>query len=373
MRLPRRGAEVHRRGRDVSLVRRDQRCPRRVREWLGRRRRRRLEIDELLERVRPRGRAAPRLQVLTQRDREVVRRLVALLQALGQGPLEDGAQRVELRPLGQEAVVHLFVGDLVEDRHQVVGVERPPAREQLVEHAADAEEVAPPVDLRSLHLLRGHVVGGAHDVAGARHGGGGQARHAEVHDLHRAVLVDEDVGGLDVAVHDAGLVRVGQPGQDLHDDRHLPVVGHRRRRSHRLLEVLPLEQLHGDVGRAVGVGAEVEDRDHVGVGHLRHGLGFPREALDQLGVVGNLRHHDLEGHVALEDGVVGEVHHSHRALADRPDDLVLADASGQLLDEGGGLRLRLIGHLRGDRRGKLMAGEERLETTPRGVKERGGE
>ena len=95
----------------------------------------------------------------------------------------------------------------------------------LVEQAADAEEVAWALYLLALDLLRGHVVGGPHDVSGAGHGGRCQAGHPEVHDLHRVVLEDEDVGGLDVTVNDAGLVGVVEAGQDLDDDLDLPLEG----------------------------------------------------------------------------------------------------------------------------------------------------
>src|SRR6058998_2826933 len=44
----------------------------------------------------------------------------------------------------------------------------------------------------------------------------------------------------------------GWPTQDLQDDRHLAVEGERDPQAQRLEQVLPLEQLHGDVWRAVG-------------------------------------------------------------------------------------------------------------------------
>ena len=112
----------------------------------------------------------------------------------------------------------------------------------------------------------------------------------------------------------------------------LALEGHGRRRAHRLLEVHALQELHRDEGRAVGVVPEVEDVHHVGVGHPRDGLGLALEALLQLGVVGDAGDHHLEGDVALEDGVVGEVDDAHRALAQRLDDVVLADAARKLLD-----------------------------------------
>src|SRR6187549_1465618 len=56
-------------------------------------------------------------------------------------------------------------------------------------------------------------------------------------------------------------------------------------RSRDIGEVVPLEQLHGDVRRSVGVLPEVEDVHHVRVVHLGDRLGLPDEALVQLDVV----------------------------------------------------------------------------------------
>jgi len=156
-------------------------------------------------------------------------------------------------------------------------------------------------------------------------------RHPEVHDLHRAVVLDEDVRGLDVAVDDARLVRVREAREHLDDDGHLALERERRRLAHRLLEILTLQQLHRDEGRAVRVVAEVEDGHHVRVRHLRDGLRLALEALLQLGVVGDLRDHDLEGHVAVEHGVAGQVDLAHGALAEGADDVVLADPARKLL------------------------------------------
>ena len=336
------------------------------------RRRGRLEIHEGLESVLRGGRRGVGLQELAQGHRELGGRLVAVLEVLGQGLLEDGQERVVLLPGGDEVEVRLLVGDLVEDRHEVVRVEGPLAREELEEHAAHAEEVAAAVDLEPLHLLGRHVVGRAHDVAGAGHGGGGEPGHPEVHDLHRLVLIDEDVRGLDVAVHDALLVRVGEAQEHRGDHRDLALYVQGGLATHGLLEVLAFQELHRYVRRAVRVVIEVEDHHHVGMGHLRHGLGFAFEALLQLGVVGDARNHHLQGHVAVETGVPGEVDHAHGALAQGLQDVELADAAGQLLDLGClGLRVRLVvrglAHGAGGRRTLTVRRFSALEDKPRRV------
>ena len=241
-------------------------------------------------------------------------------------------------------------------------MERPATGRELEQHAAHAEQVAAAVDLLPLHLLGGHVVGGSHHVSGAGHRRGGHVRHAEVHDLHRAVFLDEDVGGLDVAVDDARLVRVGEPSEHLHDHRHLALERHRRRLAHGLLEVLALQELHRDERRAVGVIAEVEDHHHVRVGHLGDRPRLALEADLQLRVVGDLGDHDLEGHVAVEHGVVGQVNLAHGALAEGTEDVVLADPAGELFF---GRLVRIAGLSHAGASGAQLPSGQRIRRQPR--------
>ena len=90
-------------------------------------------------------------------------------------------------------------------------------REQLVEDRADGEDVAPVIDLRTRDLLGRHVIERAEHHARLRHARVGQARDAEVEDLERAFGGDDQVGRLDVAMDDAGVVRVGEAGAQLVD------------------------------------------------------------------------------------------------------------------------------------------------------------
>jgi hypothetical protein len=129
-------------------------------------------------------------------------------------------------------------------------------------------------------LLGGHVADRAHDDAGSRLDRGGRRRHlrrrgsggglelrqAEVEDLHAAVVRDEEVLGLQVAVDDPLLVGRREPLRDL--ARVVDRLPRRERAAGKLLSKrLALEQLLDDVRRAV-VGAGVVDREDVRVVEL---------------------------------------------------------------------------------------------------------
>src|SRR6185436_11567861 len=143
----------------------------------------------------------------------------------------------------------------------------------------------------------------------------------------------------DVAVHDPDLVRVGEAVEHGDHDRDLALEAEGRGRPHHVEEVVPAEELHRDVGRAVGVVAEVEHRDHVGVHHARDRSRLALEAVLLLRVARDLRQHHLEGDVPLQERVAGVVHDAHGPRPEAAQDLVLADTRGKV--RGGGLRLRL--------------------------------
>jgi hypothetical protein len=110
-----------------------------------------------------------------------------------------------------------------------------------LEHLSEDAAGAPDIDLDVVLLPGEHDLGGAvvagGDVAG--HLGVLDAGEAEVADLQVTVLVDEDVAGLQVAVHDAGRVHVLQAAQDLVEE---------------VLDELLLQRPRGQ--EAVQVGAE---------------------------------------------------------------------------------------------------------------------
>ena len=195
-------------------------------------------------------------------------------------------------------LVHVLVGDR---DGRLAGV-RLASGEQLVEHDACGVHVAARVGHALLDLLRRQVGGGAHECAGAGQALVGllhRAGQPEVGHLHPAVLGDEDVLGLDVAVHHARLVGGAQRGQDR---------GHRLQGVLRTQPTLLLEQVAQGLTRNVLHGQEhvsrvlalVEDLHHVGVGELGDRVRLVDEALHEGGVLCKGGVHDLQGQPSVQ-------------------------------------------------------------------------
>jgi hypothetical protein len=89
------------------------------------------------------------------------------------------------------------------------GLERKRAREQPVENNASRENVSPDIQRRTLELLRRHVMQAADDFRAADTGIA-DPRDAEIHNLHAVILQHHYIGGLDVAMDDAAIVRIVQ-------------------------------------------------------------------------------------------------------------------------------------------------------------------
>jgi hypothetical protein len=167
------------------------------------------------------------------------------------------------------------VGIGAENRDDGVGgrgaLERPEPGQHLEDGAAEGPDVGAPIDLDAARLLRAHVRRRAHDRAHGRDrdrsigNGGGVFRdeglgESEVEHLDAAVGPHVHVGGLEVAVHDAAIVRGGQRVG------HLPRHAHHLRNRQRAFqqpdrEGLTLDHFHHDRRRAAPVFDAVDRRD----------------------------------------------------------------------------------------------------------------
>ena len=158
------------------------------------------------------------------------------------------------------------------------------------------------VRLLAPDLLGRHVADRPHDGAGFGHGSeveglaparfGGRRGlglpylgQSEVQHLDPALVGEEDVLGLEVAVDDPFLVRGREGVADLEPVVH-GLARRRRTRDQPRAQGLAFEQLHGRVGHAF-LAAEVEDGQDARVGEGGHRLGFALEAREGFAV---LRH-----------------------------------------------------------------------------------
>ena len=251
---------------------------------------------------------------------------VAGARVLGEGPRQYRLQlRAELAERREVGRGRLLVDDLVENLRRPLAPEGALAGDELVEDDPRREDVAAAVERLAAHLLGAHVVHGAHHHARLGQVGAPELGDPEVHDLRGAVLEEPHVAGLDVPVHDAPLVGVGEPPAHLGD--HVELLGERHLvpRAQQRVEVGPGKHLHRDVGQPP-VLAQLEDGDDVGVLQARRRLRLDLEAAAAVGVEAALGMEGLDRDLALERLVEAAVDHAHAPAPDAAGDQVPADA-----------------------------------------------
>ena len=128
---------------------------------------------------------------------------------LGQGLQDDGLKIPRDPPVDHPGRRGFAAADLIQQLGRGVAVERRPERQQLVQRGPQAVDVGPPVDDPRARLLGTHVPRRAQQaVVMGQAGIGEPAGQAEVRHPDRSLLVDQQVGGLDVAMDHAMMVGV---------------------------------------------------------------------------------------------------------------------------------------------------------------------
>jgi hypothetical protein len=251
--------------------------------------------------------------------------------------------------------------ELGEDRR----VERDAPGEQLLHHDAQRVEVRARVHVGAEELLRRHVLRRAEHLARLREARvRADLREAEIQDLGDLLVLvlahHEHVVGLEIAVHDAALVRVRQALRDVareHDGARLaqaPLA-----REH-VGEALAVHVLHGDVEQALGRLAEVEHAHDVAVREQAGRLGLALEAGAAARVEREIAVEDLHREEARDAHVRGAVHLAHAARGDAVLDAV------PVAHDRAEQRIRDVG-ARGD--AIARAGAARLEGGPAALAE----
>ena len=139
------------------------------------------------------------------------------------------------------------------------------------------------------------------------------ARDAEVGDLHRGRAREQDVAGLDVAVHDTGAVRERERGCDLRRDLRGLVGVERALAPDEVAQRAALDVLHDDEVRA-GLLAPVVNTDDVLVVQVGGGLRLAPEPLDERRLACVFRKERLHRNGSIEQAVMPEVDLGHTAL-----------------------------------------------------------
>jgi hypothetical protein len=215
---------------------------------------------------------------------------------------------------------HVAHRDLLEG----IAGERRLTCEALIEHAGERVNVGTGLDFAGLEAFRRHVGPSADGrPLGRQPRIVRGARDAEVDEVGEVVVGQQDVGRLDVAVHQPGPVGGVERRRDLLDDVHR-AFGLQRAGSQERVQVDAVDEPHGDVEASVDL-ADVVDRHDVRVVESRGDAGFAAEPLVEVGVLGVVGKQHLQRHHAVDCGVVGAPHLAHPATAQQINQLVAAE------------------------------------------------
>ena len=145
---------------------------------------------------------------------------------------------------------------------------------------------------------------------------------AEVHHVRLVLRVNQDVGGLQVAMQDAALMGVvDRLGDGLEITGRAP--GRQRLVAHQPRQALPLDVVHHEEVPAL-VDAHLVDGDDVRMVQTRRRNGLGAEPLDQVRTGARPEGHHLDRDHAVQAALPGAIDHAHAAAADLLQQFVVA-------------------------------------------------
>jgi len=210
--------------------------------------------------------------------------------------MEDGVENFGRREFGERA---LAGGHFVKD--EACGV-----------------KIGAGVEISAKKLLGGHVGERAGERVGFKFRlsdrfGEGDAKtgEAEIEDFEAAVIREDEIGGLKVAMNDGVIVGSDEAFGELKRERKEGGFG-KRAGSETVAERLAGNEFHDEeIGAALGI--EIVDGSDVGMIELREGASFVVEAMAR-GIVGDgAGMQELDGNVTVEVRIASEVDDTHAA------------------------------------------------------------
>lgn len=197
------------------------------------------------------------------------------------------------------------------------------SRDHFVQDRSERVEVRSPIDLLSPDIFRRRVGGGATDQLAGKMCGSG-LRESPVQERHRFVPPEEDVGRFHVPVKDAPRSRRFQCHRDFPGDADRFRFRYPSS-SESFLEVLPLQEVHGEPREASGE-SRLDDGEHPGIPDFGERPDLvpvsPQEFFPHLLVGRLVKVHHLDGHLPVQRNLPRAVDGSHSA---RPDLMVEID------------------------------------------------
>ena len=286
---------------------------------------------------------------------EVVNEIVCVVIATGriflEKPADDLRRGRRKRRIERNERLRLRAADLFQHEKRAIRIERQMAGRHLIEHDADREEIAALVRLSAVRLFGREKMQRSEELAARRCERWlllrradltrQKLRETEVENLHEPGRLDDDVGGLEVAMDDAGRVRGGDARGDLPGDAE-ELARIELTAPQPLRERLSLAVLHHDERLATGRLADLVDGGDVLVADPCGGARLPQKPAatffrqDVVGI------ENLDRHLASESLIPGQVNGAHPAFAEDPGDLETINRVWDFRHDLGGPTARIL-------------------------------